>query len=128
MNLLLDTHVLLWAAFVPDRIPERTQARLLDAGNVLWFSAVSIWEVATKRGLGRPDFTVDPGRLRAGLLQNGYAELPLESRHTLVLATLPDHHADPFDRMLVVQAAAEGMVVLTADRNVARDGGPAEMV
>ena len=128
MNLLLDTHVLLWAAYAPDRLSRAAQARLLDTRNTLWFSAVSIWEVAIKRGLGRADFTIDPGPLRAGLLQNDYTELPLESRHTLALATLPDHHADPFDRILIVQAAAEGMVLLTADAKVARYGGPAERI
>ena len=128
MNLLLDTHLLLWSAFAVERIPQATVRRLSDPGNALWFSAASIWEVAIKRALDRPDFRVDPGVLRAGLLANGYQELPVEGPHCLGLATLPPLHGDPFDRMLVVQAAAEGMVLLTADRMVAAYGGATELI
>jgi PIN domain nuclease of toxin-antitoxin system len=78
VNLLLDTHLLLWSAFAAERIAPATAKRLLDPANVLWFSAASIWEVAIKRALDRPDFRVDPGVLRAGLLSNGYQELPVE--------------------------------------------------
>ena len=84
--------------------------------------------MAIKRALDRPDFRVDPGVLRAGLLANGYQELPVEGRHCLGLSTLPPLHGDPFDRMLVVQAAAEGMVLLTADRMVAAYGGATELI
>ena len=94
----------------------------------MWFSAISIWEVAIKRGLNRPDFRVDPGPLRAGLLANDYNELNLEGRHCLGLGTLPTLHSDPFDRMLIVQAAAEGMVLLTADRKLAQYYGPTVLV
>lgn len=128
MNLLLDTHLLLWSAFAAERIPVATARRLESPENTLWFSAASIWEVATKRGLDRPDFRVDPGVLRAGLLANGYRELPIEGRHCLGLLNLPALHADPFNRMLIVQALAEGMVLLTADRRVAAYGGPVELV
>ena len=128
MNLLLDTHLLLWAAFRPDRLSPDAAAMIADPGNALWFSAASIWEVAIKRALDRPDFRVDPGVLRAGLLANGYQELPVEGRHCLGLSTLPPLHGDPFDRMLVVQAAAEGMVLLTADRMVAAYGGATELI
>jgi PIN domain nuclease of toxin-antitoxin system len=128
VNLLLDTHLLLWSAFAVDRIPARTTARLVDPLNALWFSAASIWEIAIKRALDRPDFRVDPGVLRAGLLANGYQELAVEGRHCLGLANLPPLHGDPFDRMLIVQAAAEGMILLTADRMVAEYGGPAQLI
>jgi PIN domain nuclease of toxin-antitoxin system len=128
VNLLLDTHLLLWSAFAAERIAPATAKRLLDPANVLWFSAASIWEVAIKRALDRPDFRVDPGVLRAGLLSNGYQELPVEGRHCLGLANLPPLHSDPFDRMLVVQATAEGMILLTADPLVAVYGGPTELV
>lgn len=128
MNLLIDTHILLWAAFTPERLSKDAQAQLLEPSNSLWFSAVSIWEVAIKRGLDRPDFIIDPGPLRAGLLSNDYSELNLEGRHCLGLGTLPALHSDPFDRMLIVQAAAEGMVLLTADRKLAQYGGPVRLV
>lgn len=128
MNYLLDTHLLLWAALHEEMMTPKAHEIIADMDNHLWFSAVSIWEVAIKRGLGRPDFTLDPGPLRAGLLANGYHELPMDGRHCLGLGTLPRLHGDPFDRMLIVQAASEGMVLLTADQQVAAYGGPAQMV
>ena len=101
MNLLLDTHLLLWAAFRPDRLSRDAKAMIADQANDLWFSAASIWEVAIKRALDRPDFRVDPGVLRAGLLANDYAELPIAGRHCLGLSGLPALHADPFDRIRI---------------------------
>ena len=89
---------------------------------------VSLWEVAIKRGLGRSDFRIDPGPLRAGRLGNDYQELVLDGRHCLGLGTLPALHSDPFDRILIVQAAAEGMVLLTADEKVLQYSGPIEAV
>lgn len=124
MNLLIDTHLLLWAAYAPQRLSEPARARMLDPANTLHFSAASLWEVAIKRALGRNDFDIDPGPLRAGLLASGYVEQPVEGRHVLGLATLPSLHKDPFDRLLIAQAAAEGMQLLTADRIVAQYGGP----
>jgi PIN domain nuclease of toxin-antitoxin system len=94
----------------------------------LLFSAASIWEVAIKRGLGRSDFQADPRLLRRGLLDNGYAELPILSDHVVALASLPPIHKDPFDRLLVAQAAAEGITLLTADPVVAQYPGPIRAV
>ena len=119
MNLLLDTHLLLWAAFRPDRLSRDAAAMIADPGNRLWFSAASIWEVAIKRALDRPDFRVDPGVLQAGLLANDYAELPIAGRHYLGVSGLPALHADPFDRILIAQALAEGMMLLTANARIA---------
>ncbi|ARE42316.1 Death on curing protein, Doc toxin (plasmid) [Rhodovulum sp. P5] len=124
MNLLLDTHYLLWVAG-RDSVPNpAADALIKDPANSLWFSVASLWEVAIKRALDRPDFRTDPGTLRAGLIASGYRELPVEGRHVLGLATLPALHRDPFDRMLVAQAAAEGMRLLTADTRLAAYGGP----
>lgn len=123
MNLLLDTHVLLWAAAGADRLPPRALALIDDPANRLWFSAASLWEVAIKRALDRPDFRTDAGVLRAGLLSAGYEELPVEGRHVLVLSALPARHRDPFDRLLLAQATAEGMRLLTADSRLAGYGG-----
>lgn len=128
MSVLLDTHLLLWAAFRSARLPARAREVIEDGQRALWFSAASVWEVAIKRSLDRPDFRVDPGVLRAGLLANGYRELPIEGRHCLTLAALPRLHADPFDRMLVAQAISEGLVLLTADDKIARYEGPVERV
>ena len=124
MNLLLDTHILLWAAYEPARLSADARAMLTDPNNTLHFSVASLWEVAIKSALGRPDFTVDAAELRLGLVANDYDELPIESAHVLRLPTLPPLHADPFDRILLAQAMAEGQVLLTADAKVLAYGGP----
>jgi PIN domain nuclease of toxin-antitoxin system len=73
----------------------------------------SIWEVAIKRGLNRPDFQVDARMLRRGLIDNGYHELPIRSEHALAIDSLPPIHKDPFDRLLTAQAQVEGIALLT---------------
>ena len=128
MNLLVDTHLLIWAAVAVQKLPSEAVQLMSDPDNRLHFSTASLWEIAIKFAQGRPDFTVDPAPLRAGLLANGYLELPVEGRHCLAIPTLPPVHGDPFDRMLVAQAMTEGMQLLTADRRVAAYGGPVRMV
>jgi PIN domain nuclease of toxin-antitoxin system len=128
MRLLLDTHVLLWAAYLPERLPAGAAALLSDAANELLFSAASIWEVAIKSGLGREDFDADPHVLRRELLDNGYTELVITGAHTAGVAGLPDIHRDPFDRLLVSQARLEGITLLTADTKVAEYGAPARLI
>jgi PIN domain nuclease of toxin-antitoxin system len=128
MNLLLDTHLLLWSAGHNELMSPAADAMVKDPGNALWFSAVSIWEVAIKRGLDRPDFRTEPSVLRAGLLANGYRELAVDGRHCLVLATLPRLHGDPFDRMLLAQAISEGLLLLTADRRIGAYQGPVQVI
>ena len=128
MNLLLDTHILLWAAYEPARLSADARAMLTDPNNTLHFSVASLWEVAIKSALGRPDCTVDAAELRLGLVANDYDELPIESAHVLRLPTLPPLHADPFDRILLAQAMAEGHVLLTADAKVLAYGGPVRAV
>ena len=120
MKYLLDTHILLWAAGMPDRLTAKVRKILRDPANALVFSAASIWEVAIRQGLGREDFRVDAHLLRRGLLDNGYQELHVSSAHAAAVSTLPPVHKDPFDRMLVAQASAEGMTLLTADALVAQ--------
>ncbi|MFC3025697.1 MULTISPECIES: type II toxin-antitoxin system VapC family toxin [Roseomonadaceae] len=119
---LLDTHILLWAAGLPERLPDGARALIEDPRNLLAFSAASVWEVAIKAGLGRADFVVDPRRLRRGLLDAGYREIAVTSEHAAALTRLPPLHKDPFDRMLVAQAQTEGAVLVTADPLVARYG------
>jgi PIN domain nuclease of toxin-antitoxin system len=128
MKLLLDTHLLLWAAGKPNRLPA-TARKLIDSpANELLFSAASVWEVAIKRGLGRSDFQADPRLLRRGLLDNGYTELPILSDHVVAIDSLPPIHKDPFDRLLVAQANVEGITLLTADSIVAKYPGPVRFV
>ncbi|MDX1588301.1 MAG: type II toxin-antitoxin system VapC family toxin [Oleiphilaceae bacterium] len=128
MNLLLDTHILLWAAAEPGRLSAEARELIDDPGNKLFFSAASVWEVVIKNGLKRPDFHVDPHLLRRGLIENGYHELAIASQHTLTVAHLPDIHRHPFDRILVAQAEFEGFLLLTADDLVAQYPGPVRRV
>lgn len=128
MKLLLDTHLLLWAAGAPDRLSALARALIEAPENELLFSAASLWEVAIKSGLGRDDFRVDARLLRRGLLDNGYVELPIGSDHVVAVAGLPAIHKDPFDRLLVAQAMTEGITLLTADAIVAQYPGPVRLV
>lgn len=119
MKLLLDTHVILWAAGDPEKLSESTRTLLTAPDNSLFFSAASIWEIVIKLGLGREDFKVDPYRLRKMLVLHGYTELSITSEHALKVDSLPPLHKDPFDRLLVAQARTEGMLLLTVDAAVA---------
>ena len=114
-RLLLDTHIVLWAAMGSPRLLERARDLLSDPESELWFSAASIWEIVIKSGLGRSDFTVDSVELRRSLLINGYRELAVSGHHALAIAELPDMHRDPFDRLLVAQAVTEGYLLATVD-------------
>ncbi|MBU4525000.1 MAG: type II toxin-antitoxin system VapC family toxin [Desulfomicrobium sp.] len=113
MKLLLDTHMLLWAA--AGTLPKKAESLVGDANNTLYFSSASIWEIGIKKGLGRNDFRVDPEVLRRGLLDNQYNELCITSLHALAVNDLPMLHKDPFDRMLLAQAKSEGISLLTSD-------------
>jgi len=124
VKVLLDTHLLLWAAGEPNKLPPAALAVIVNAGNDLLFSAGSLWEVAIKRGLGRADFTVDPRLLRRGLIDNGYHELPITSEHAVAVDGLPPIHKDPFDRILVAQSIVEGITLLTVDELVAQYPAP----
>ena len=124
MNLLLDTHVLLWAAGASRQLPDDVRTLLEDPGNELFFSAASLWEIAIKNGLGREELSVDPRLLRRGLLENGHVELPVTGAHAVAVDLLPPIHKDPFDRVLVAQAQIEGITLLTVDEVVARYPGP----
>lgn len=128
MKLLLDTHLLLWAAGEPKRLSRKARALIDDRDNELLFSAASLWEVVIKRSLGRSDFQVDPRLLRRGLLDNGYSELPVLSEHVVAIESLPPIHKDPFDRVLVAQASVEGITLLTTDSIVAQYPGPIRAV
>ena len=128
MRLLLDTQLLLWAAYAPERVPEAARALIADARHELAFSPASVWEVVIKRALDRPDFRIDPRRLRRGMVENGYVELPVTSEHALAVDVLPPVHKDPFDRLLVAQALVEGLPLLTADRRLADYPGDVRLV
>ncbi|MFC7623945.1 type II toxin-antitoxin system VapC family toxin [Microlunatus sp. GCM10028923] len=128
MRVLLDTHLLLWAAAEPDRLPAAAREIIEDAGHELIFSVASIWELAIKSGLGRADFLVDALGFQRALLHAGYVELPVRGEHAADVAELPPHHKDPFDRILVAQARAEGLTLVTSDPLVARYPGMIKQV
>ena len=112
MNLLLDTHVLLWAFADPDRITPRVREAIVDPRNLVAVSAVTIWEVEIKRALGK--LTAPPG-LAALCAERGFDELSVTHEHAEVAGRLPLHHSDPFDRVLIAQARVEQFDLVTSD-------------
>lgn len=121
MRLLLDTHAFIWAAVDPTRLSGPAVAGITDPDHEVFVSAVSGWEVMIKRARGRlrfPEVTTDM------LATLRLAELPINLRHTAALADLPAHHRDPFDRMLIAQARAERMTLVSRDRLLEPYGVP----
>ena len=115
MNLLLDTHVLLWCLGSPDRLSRETRRRIEAPDTVVFVSAASAWEIEVKRALGKLQAPAD---LEEQLRQKRLTELPIRVSHVRALRSLPEFHRDPFDRMLVAQAVAEGLVIVTSDERV----------
>jgi PIN domain nuclease of toxin-antitoxin system len=128
VRLLLDTQLLLWAAGDPAKLSTEARQLLEDPENQLIFSPVSLWEISLKQTLGRHDLRVDIRMLRRGMLDNGYLELPITGAHAIAVDGLALLHSDPFDRMLVAQAKAEGAALLTADPLVAQYHEPVRLV
>jgi PIN domain nuclease of toxin-antitoxin system len=128
VNYLLDTHLLVWSANQPQRLSRVATEAIVDPANDLYFSAISIWEVAIKQSLGRSSFTVDAHTLRNGLLANGLIEIPLTSNHGIATLGLPPIHQDPFDRILIAQAISENITLLTSDVKIAQYSGPIRKV
>ena len=128
MRLLLDTHLLLWAAGPSPRLRPTVRQLIDDPANELIFSAASLWEIAIKSALQRPSFQIDASLFRRNLLNNGYHELTIAGEHAVVVTNLPPLHRDPFDRMLVAQSIVEGITLLTADPRVAQYPGPVRRV
>jgi PIN domain nuclease of toxin-antitoxin system len=112
MRLLLDTHIFCWSFYEPPRISHDTR-ELMNEAEEVFVSSASIWEVAIKVRLGK--MNADPQELFDQIERNGFQELPVLSRHALLVAKLPMHHTDPFDRLLVAQAMSEPLHLLTAD-------------
>ena len=124
MKLLPDTQILIWAADSPEILPEKARELLNNLNNEIFFSAASLWEVAIKFGLNKPDFQVDPRILHQGLVSSGYQELAVRAGHAVAVNELPGLHKDPFDRLLIAQARAEGITLLTCDAGIALYPGP----
>lgn len=118
MRLLIDTHVLLWAATEPDRISPSFRERIESAENEVLFSAASIWEIAIKQQIGRLSLAITPEELAEAAVRMGFDELPVTTAHASGVRHLPLHHRDPFDRLLVAQAIHERARLLTADKTL----------
>ncbi|WP_370306262.1 type II toxin-antitoxin system VapC family toxin [Sinimarinibacterium flocculans] len=120
MNLLLDTHVALWAIADSPRLPKKARALIESPRSSVWISAATVWEIAIKHGLRRGDMPVSGQDALHYFQASGYRFLPVEPEHAVAVEELPAHHADPFDRILVAQALVEPMRLLTHDPVVAR--------
>ena len=115
MKLLLDTHALLWALSRPDELAHEARRRLQDAGNTIFVSVASAWEMEIKRALGKLQA---PDDLPKQIERQRFTELPVRLRHIQALKGLPALHRDPFDRILVAQALADELVVVTRDAQI----------
>ena len=120
MNLLLDTHVALWAITDSPRLSAQAREWIESPRATVWVSAATVWEIAIKHGLGRGDMPVSGQEALDYFRQSGYRLLAVQPEHAAAVETLPAHHADPFDRILVAQALTEPMRLLTHDSTVAR--------
>ncbi len=128
MRCLLDSHLLVWISEESPKLPRHLLSMLEDEDNSFFFSSVSLWELAIKSALGKRDYQVDVIQLYSELVEHEYVELSLQSRHAFALENLPPIHKDPFDRILIAQASAEGMLLLTADETIAQYRGPIRLV
>lgn len=117
MRLLLDTHALLWWLADDARLAEPARIAIADPMNDAFVSAASAWEIAIKVRLGKVTM---PDDLAEQLAANSFTALPVQVPHALAVRRLPDHHRDPFDRLLVAQAQMERLTVVTADETIPR--------
>lgn len=116
MGFLLDTNILLFMAYEPEKLTTDVVEVLEDTDKTLCFSAASIWEVVIKSNLNKPDFSIDPKQFREGLFDAGLIEIPIKSEHALAVSDLPEKlHKDPFDRLIVAQAKHNKLALITSD-------------
>jgi len=128
MEILLDTHFILWTLLTPAKLSPQARTLINDPLNEVVFSTASLWEIAIKRAVGSPGFQADPRILRSTMLSSSYIKLPVLGEHAVAIAGLPPIHKDPFDRLLIAQASVEGILFWTADRVVARCPGPIRLI
>lgn len=119
MNLLLDTHVALWAITDSPKLPQKARELIQSPKTTVWVSSASVWEIAIKHALGRGDMPVSGQDAVRYFRQSGYRILPVEAEHAVAVEDLAAHHDDPFDRILVAQALIEPMRLMTHDALVA---------
>ena len=125
MRILVDTQCWLWMVAAPERLAPRVRALVSSDRHELFLSSVSSWEIAIKHRLGKLDLPAPPAEFVPTRMQaTGLLPLVVTHAHALRVAELPDHHRDPFDRLLVAQALTESLSILTADRHLRRYGVP----
>lgn len=124
MRVLLDTQLVLWAMAEPQKLPLAARREIEEAQ--VFVSAASLWEIAIKAGLGK--LTIEPEIIRAAIVPSGFDELPVTGAHAARVKALPWHHRDHFDRLLVAQALAEPLILLTVDRMLAAYGDGVRVV
>lgn len=120
MNVLLDTHVALWAITDSPKLPKKARELIESPKSSVWISAATVWEIAIKHSLGRGDMPVSGPDALCYFRESGYRFLAVDPEHAAAVEELPAHHQDPFDRMLVAQALVEPMRLITHDPMVAR--------
>jgi PIN domain nuclease of toxin-antitoxin system len=119
LNLLLDTHIALWAITDNPRLSQQARQLIEAPTTNVWVSAASVWEIAIKHSLGRGDMPVSSEDALHYFLDSGFQILPIEAEHTVAVESMPGHHQDPFDRILVAQAMTEPMRLMTHDATIA---------
>lgn len=120
MNYLIDTHALIWYAEGDKRLPNRIKDLIVDRNNTVYYSHASIWEMAIKISIDKLAVQITLPAWEALLLANGFTLLPLQFKHFEHLLSLPFHHNDPFDRLLLAQALAEDFIIITHDKQFSK--------
>jgi PIN domain nuclease of toxin-antitoxin system len=115
--LLLDTHAFLWWSADDPSLGRLARSAIADSDNIVFVSAATAWEIATKRATGKLDA---PDNVGQWVRQDGFAELAIDFDHAVLAAELPRHHRDPFDRLLVAQATIEGLTLVTSDTEIVK--------
>jgi PIN domain nuclease of toxin-antitoxin system len=113
MNLLLDTHVLLWWLDASPSLSQTASETISDVSNLVFVSAAVVWEIRIKQALGKLKI---PSDFRQVLERQPFEKLPITTEHAHAVGDLPSHHRDPFDRMLIAQAKVEGLTIVTHDK------------
>lgn len=117
MNLLLDTHTFIWFIEGDKNLSKRAKEKILDPSNIKFVSIASIWEIAVKISLGKLKINRPFEAILTQIEDSGFEILPIAFEHTLVVSRLDFFHRDPFDRIIIAQALAENMTIISRDKN-----------
>lgn len=128
MRYLLDTHILLWSLKGSDKLSKKARDIISNPNNELFFSSVSVWEIAIKLSRGHFTELIEPSLFYKTLILENYQELLINSHHTITVKSLPFFHKDPFDRMLIAQSYCENLTLMTVDDKIAQYDGQIIMV